>query len=267
MAVEEKLTVLEEQIIVEAHKLVYCQQQQGKIGRVIGKIKPRARRGWAPKPPGPIHYLRVRALADLGFTESEYERWQEEAKECKKELWALVRQHPVWTDWAVHVPGLGGVLTGLVMAAIGDITRVRTASGLWKSFGLHVDNETHMAAKVQQGVEGTRGHPFARKILGVVRSTYFQVGARGYGGFYYDRYLEARQYYDAAQPDWPDGRRMGAAIRKFEKLLLSHFWEVWRRSKGLLIPVPYAVAMDPALHTKIEPAEAMRIDVPRRRVS
>ncbi len=252
------LNELEERIVVAAYKLVEAQRQRGRIGRIIGRIKPTAgRNGWKPKPPGPLRHLRVQAFAEVGFSEPEYEAWEPKIEEYRQELQALVREHPVWTTWAVKVPGLGKTMTGLVMAAIGDVTRVHTASGLWKSFGLHVDNETKMAVKPQPGVPGTLGHPFARKILGVMRSTYFRIGAKGQGGFYYDRYLEKRREYDQAHPDWPEGRRLGAAIRKFEKLLLSHIWEVWRRSKGLPVLPPYAVAQPWSLHKKIRPEEAM----------
>ncbi len=239
------LDELEREIITLAYAYVEVQRIRGSLESKHGKSK-RKNTSFSP-----IHSLRKEALKMIGFGEEKIEELRKKEKEIKKALEKNVSKHPLWT-WASKVKGLGKLSTGLVMAAIGDISRVQTCSGLWKSFGLDVTPEGK-ARKMIPGKKGRVGFPFARRILGRIRrQILFHKD-----GFYYKLYLQYRLYYDNFRPDWPKGRRFGAAIRATEKIFLSHFWEVWRKSKNLPAPEPYMVAQNPLLHRKISPEDAI----------
>lgn len=240
------LDELEQEIVKLAYAYVEAQKIAGKLARQHGIIRPKQ------APLSPIFPLRKAALEYIGLGEEKIAEFEKIGEKVRKKLERAVAQHPVWRDWAYAVNGLGKLSTGLLMAAIGDITRVNTCSGLWMSFGLHVTPEGK-APRLIPGQRGTVGFPFARLVLGRVRRQFFLRGE----GFYYNLYLLYRSYYDQNRPDWPPGRRLGAAIRAMEKILLAHMWEVWRKSKGLPAPDPYIVARNPTLHRKIPPEQAM----------
>lgn len=245
------LDPLEENIVQTAYAHVYAQRMLGMIERWHGKV----RAGASSK--SPVLHLKRRALGEIGMGADQIPNWEGITSRFGEKLSDLVVQHQIWDDWAYAVKGLGPTMTGLIMAAIGDVTRVHNASGLWKSFGLHV--EGGLAAKLQPGKQGRVGFPFARLVLGRVRVTFMKVGSQ-HGGYYYNIYEQARNRYDATRPEWPEGRRFGAAIRYFEKILLAHFWEVWREIKKLPAPAPFIIARDVAgVHTKMEPEEAMEM--------
>lgn len=243
------LDPLEQEIVVRAYAYVQAQEMAGMVARRHGKIRRKKGSQFSP-----IHPLRKLALESIGLGEDKIELFEERAQASKELLEKAVREHPVWTDWAYKVKGLGPVLTGLVMAAIGDISRVDNCSGLWKSFGLDVTKEGR-ARKREPGKKGRVGFPFARLVLGRLRIQIMRTGARA-GGFYYHLYESYRNFYTLNRPDWPEGRRFGAALRAMEKILLAHFWEVWRKTKGLPAPESYIIAKNP-IHKKIPPEEAM----------
>lgn len=240
------LNLLEKEIIALAYAYVEAQQMAQRLAKKHGKIKVKGGSF------SPIHPLRKAGLEAIGLGEEAIKEFENLAEEARKKLEEAVAQHPVWTDWASHVKGLGKLTTGLLMAAIGDISRVSTASGLWKSFGLDVTEEGK-ARRMEPGKKGRVGFPFARVVLGRVR---LQIMRTGIDGFYYELYRQYRHYYETNR-DWPKGRCFGAALRAMEKILLSHFWEVWRKSKGLSAPEPYIVAQNPLFHKKIPPEAAM----------
>jgi hypothetical protein len=250
------LDPLEEDIVRAAYAMVEAQTMVGRIGRVHGLIKGKSSKR------SPLHYLKEEAFNELGHTKKALEEWEEKVKEQKAKLIEAVTQHPLWQDWAQYVKGLGPLMTGLVMAGIGDVTRVDNSSGLWKSFGLDLD-EKGRARRLVRGIARPRGFPFARLVLGRLRVTIMKTGAKS-GGFYYDIYETARLRYDKLHPDWPEGKRFGAAIRYFEKIFLAHFWEVWREKKGLEAPPPYILMREGDPHRKIEPEQAME-KKPRRK--
>lgn len=240
----------EQEIIARAYAYVYAQRMGGMLARMQGKINS------GNGNPSPSIVFRRRGLEYVGLGSDAIVYWKDVAALQGEKLEELVRAHSLWMSWAKDVKGLGPVLTGLLIAAIGDVTRVQSASGLWKSFGLHVGADG-LAVKLEKGKQGVRGFPFARLVLGRLRVNFMKLGGRVEDAYYCRVYADAQTRYDAEHPDWPVGRRFGAAVRYFEKLLLAHFWEVWRECKGLSAPQPYIVQKDP-IHRKIEPDAAMQ---------
>jgi hypothetical protein len=65
------------------------------------------------------------------------------------------------------------------------------------------------------------------------------------GGTYADYYRSQRGWLEVTRPGWSDGRTHLAALRKAEKLFLSHLWVIWREAEGLPVTQPYQHARDP----------------------
>lgn len=253
---------LEQDIVINAIAYVEAQTRKGKLQREHGKILS------GTDYPSPTRFLRKRALELIGEDEKKIEDWERIIREKEAILKSLVMAHPLWKEWAWAVRGLGPVVTGIVMAGIGDVTRVNHASGLWKSFGLDVDQKTGLARKPKRGEKGPRGHPFARLVLGRFRVHFMKQWkldeSRGKPPSFYCRiYTQARNYYETER-DWPQGRAFGAALRKFEKIFLAHFLKVYRLVKDLPTPVPYIVLKEG--HQEILPQEAMEKVERRRRI-
>jgi hypothetical protein len=59
------------------------------------------------------------------------------------------------------------------------------------------------------------------------------------GGPYEERYRAERRRLDQERSDWTDARKHLAALRKMEKLFLSHLWLVWRTALDLPLTQPY----------------------------
>lgn len=250
-------------IIAFGYAYTLAQSEIGRLKRAHGLIKPKKGKRIVVKNPSPARPLRIFGLRAIGLDLNQINEWSAKVEICGAWIAELTQKHALWNNWAYAVKGLGPILTGLIITAIGDVSRVNSASGLWKSFGLHVD-ENGKAAKMKKGVAGRVGHPTARMVLGRLRVHFFKLGARlkkinKDPGYYYNLYERSRRKYDErkSDPDWKDeGHRMAAAIRRFQKILLCHAWEVLRKSKGLPAPEPFIISRDPS-HGKELPEDAM----------
>ena len=78
---------------------------------------------------------------------------------------------------------------------------------------------------------------YAKKVMYLVGTGFLKAG-----GKYAQHYRQARAKLDVERPGWADGRKHLTALRKTEKLFLSHLWAVWRGELGLPVTDPYAFA-------------------------
>jgi len=62
-------------------------------------------------------------------------------------------------------------------------------------------------------------------------------------GKYEQVYRAERAKLDRERVGWADGRKHLTALRKTEKLFLSHLWQVWREALGLPVGQPYAITV------------------------
>lgn len=88
---------------------------------------------------------------------------------------------------------------------------------------------------------------YAKKVMYQIATSILQQhGAsksRGGDGTPYGRLYETwREEAEVERPNWPDGRKHYRALRKLEKLFLSHLWQVWREELGLDTPDPWIFA-------------------------
>lgn len=87
-------------------------------------------------------------------------------------------------------------------------------------------------------------------------------------GAYQKYYERERAKLDGTRPQWAPGRRHLTALRKMEKLFLSHLWLVWREAAGLPVTEPYeqpGQAQDPATDPWSMVVDARRTLAPRAR--
>jgi len=78
---------------------------------------------------------------------------------------------------------------------------------------------------------------YAKKVMYLVATSFLKSG-----GPYERYYREKRGQLERERPFWPDGRKHNAALRKVEKLFLSHLWEVMRTAMDLPTSDPYPQA-------------------------
>jgi hypothetical protein len=77
----------------------------------------------------------------------------------------------------------------------------------------------------------------AKKICYLVGTSFLRAGGR-----YEQLYRRERAELDLSRPGWAEGRKHLTALRKMEKVFLSHLFIVWREALGLPVTLPYAQA-------------------------
>jgi hypothetical protein len=137
---------------------------------------------------------------------------------------AALEFHPLW-PWLQCVKGIGPVLSARMLGQIPGIEGFETVSQLWRFAGLGV-----VDGKAERLVKGEKAH-FNKKLKTIMYNIGRQfLKAHGqYTRFYY----EAKGHYQAERPEWTKGHVDLAAMRKMEKMFLSHVWAVWRSEVGL----------------------------------
>jgi len=79
---------------------------------------------------------------------------------------------------------------------------------------------------------------YAKKLMYQIMTSF--IMGKKYPGKYYLFYEAARAKLDIERPGWAPAGKHHTAMRKTEKLFLSHLWLVWRKAEGLPITEPYA---------------------------
>jgi hypothetical protein len=76
---------------------------------------------------------------------------------------------------------------------------------------------------------------YAKKVMYLIGTSFLKCG-----GSYEGVYRREADRLAVERLGWPDGRRHLTALRKAEKLFLSHLWLVWRTALNLPTTAPYA---------------------------
>lgn len=162
-----------------------------------------------------------------------YDRLYEIEEEIDDEIKRTAADVPI-VERMMAVKGVGPILAVKIAAMI-DIRRADTVSALWRyaGYGVAEDGKRDRPIKGQKLVYNKRLKTACRLV-----AKSFLLSGSPYRRIYDD----ARAYYDRNRPDWTDGHRHNAAIRKMIKVWLQHVWVVWRKLEGLPVSQPYIMA-------------------------
>lgn len=166
-----------------------------------------------------------------------------------------VKTHPAW-PWLSAVKGIGPTLAVKILGMIPDISGFDTMSSLWRYSGLSVTPD----GKAERPVKGEKLHYNKR----LKTTMYLVAGSFLKSNSPFRRiYDEARAYYAQMRPDWTDGHRHLAAMRKMEKVFLGCLYIYWREALGLPVRDPYPV--EKLGHTTVyRPEEFAEVKVKKR---
>lgn len=135
-----------------------------------------------------------------------------------------LKTHPLY-PWLKSVKGIGPTL-GTKLLGLGiDIHKADTVSKLWRFAGYAtIDGEAEKMVKGEQAHYNKR----LKTTLYLVATSFMKLGSP-----YRRIYDEARAQYEKTKPDWSDGHKHMAAMRKMNKVFLQHLWIIWRTLEGL----------------------------------
>jgi ribosomal protein S13 len=147
-----------------------------------------------------------------------------------KDITKLVKDIPIYEEMS-NVKGIGPMLAAKIIAMV-DIERAQTISALWRYCGYGVKD-----GERERPIKGEKLHYNKRlkTSLYLVATSFLRCNSP-----YREFYDRARVRYDETRPDWTDGHKHNAAMRKMTKMFLSHLWQRWRILEGLPIRTPYS---------------------------
>ena len=100
------------------------------------------------------------------------------------------------------------------------------------------DNEIRCARRRPGKGQKAEYDQYAKKVVYLAASSFLKVGDKSP----YERfYRKERQKAEEERSGWSDARKHYLALRKTQKLFLSHLWEVWRLAEGMEVSGPYAM--------------------------
>jgi hypothetical protein len=208
---------------------VYYQTQKLRIqlGNRIAAVEREADEG--PVPPLP-------ASAQVTF-----DRLAEAEDALVKDMATALEGHPAMR-WLSEVKGIGPTLGAKLLGLIGEIDSFTTVSKLWRFAGLAVIDGAR-----ERPVKGEKLHYSIRvkTVLYLIAGSFMKVKDSPYRAVY----DAARAQYAVTRPTWTKGHQHLAALRRVEKLFLSHLWQVWREEKGL--PTRAAYVIEKLGHTTV----------------
>ncbi len=83
----------------------------------------------------------------------------------EKQIAKLIKDHPVWNQFALYIPGIGPWTVGFIMAKIGDPRRFKTSSDLRGYAGLRIDDQQHAQGRQRFKSNGTTTDSLDKKSL------------------------------------------------------------------------------------------------------
>jgi len=198
-----------------------------------------------------------------------FDRLKGAQTDIDEQMMPLVTTHPCWTDFSLHVKGIGPHLLALVMGLIRDIEPFTNVSKLWWLCGLGVDHTCecehwHSAHIIHYPDEADPYYQCSTCDCTEFRDTGDQGQAqRPVKGVVlnYDARLKSillgrigaqllknvdpfsRMLYEEYRDKEEVKRKEGAhrrSIRKVVKLYVSCLWDVWRRAEGFPVTGHYA---------------------------
>ena len=165
--------------------------------------------------------------------EKVFEAWQTRFDDletaAEQDIAELTASFPI-IEQMTRVKGVGKLLAAKVVAMV-DIERADTVSALWRFAGYAV-----IDGKAERPTKGEKLH-YNRRL----KTACYLVGVSFLRSSspYRLVYDETRATYETSHPDWSDGHKHQAALRRMLKVWLAHLWERWRKMEGLSTRPPY----------------------------
>jgi hypothetical protein len=178
-----------------------------------------------------------------GLTQSE--------SRIKKLIEKEIKDIPVWNEYLTNIKGIGPVMAGDLIGWIDDIGKFNTISKLW-AFSVGKPGERRERGK-KIGY-----NPHVKTLMWKVGKQLLMSNNELYRGIYE---VAKKKYQERDDIKKSHEGKKGykqhihlMAMRKMEKMFLSHLWVAWREIEGLPTSKPYVI--EKMGHTTyIEPPE------------
>jgi len=225
------------------------------------------------------------------FLTRSYRLHHGEERASYRDMIVAVKDHPAW-PWLEKVKGIGPTMACKILSRL-DLDRAEYASSFWSYCGLgtvpankyrcsecgrsrsfpvrykvtgkHTTPEgakcpetMELVAGPDDGVRCAQPRPsagqkstydqYAKKTIYLIGTQFLKAK-----GAYADFYHREREKYDESRPGWDKGRKHLSALRKTEKLFLSHLYEVWCEATGREPAKPWIEEFGSEGHTIIDP--------------
>lgn len=157
--------------------------------------------------------------------------------ELVKDMARLLKDTTAW-EWLSTVKGIGPTLACKIIALIDDIGKFDNISKLWSfsGYGLYPNQEGVMSIqKLTKGEKATFNRRL-KTVFYLAGSSFLKSRSK-----FSDLYYNARQHYDVTHPEWTDGHKHNAAMRKMIKVFIACLWLSWRQAEGLPIRDPWII--------------------------
>ncbi len=172
----------------------------------------------------------------LSFYQEQFSALEENVE---KDIKSRLKDVPIY-DYLGQIKGIGPMLAARLIALI-NIDQCDTVSSLWRFAGYAV-----IDGHAERRVKGEKLHYSNR-----LKATCYNVAVSFLksNSPYRAVYDAAKEHYQATQPEWTDGHRHMAALRKMVKVFLAHLWETWRALENLPIRPLYVMEYLGHTHT------------------
>lgn len=189
--------------------------------------------------------------------------FEEQRGETEQMIRTLVRQMPIWKEWAKDVWGLSDLWFGLMIGETGDVGRYHNPAKLWKRMGLAVINGERQRKCADAEKAKLHGYtPRRRALVWNIEAGLIGCMGRGprpmvgedislrddlspYQKLFIDRIrYEADKDPSHARPQTKDGKESFSLLAKKRakryvgKRMLRELWVAWRKVYGLPLPCP-----------------------------
>lgn len=139
-----------------------------------------------------------------------------------------IEAHVAWV-WLSQVPGVTPTLAGGLLSRL-EPELASTPSAFWSYCGLATVAQPHGGRAAQP----SRASGELKRVCHALGTSLVRAG-----GAYARIYRQERARLDETRPAWACERKHLTALRKMEKLFLSHLWLVWREALGLSVTRPH----------------------------
>lgn len=190
----------------------------------------------------------------------QYIKLEASEKEHFKRMAAVLMEYPIYSEYLLHVKGVGPAMAGVIISEI-DIHNAEYSSSLWKYAGLDTIDGAGRSRKKEhlikvkyidkEGKEKERDsitfNPFLKtKLTGVLGPSFIKILDNPYRKVYDDYKHRLENHPRHAEKS--KGHRHNMAIRYMIKRFLVDLYAVWRPLENLNAADEYSVAKLGKIH-------------------